>query len=571
MRVSHFNFSILMIKHFIKPFIFLCITSMFWACSQPEKPKPVEIVKKPEEVNKKTNENISAIISYAESNNNKINDSISFAQFPFVKKWYEGRDSFRTWSNEKEWLPMADSLFYFIRNSENYGLFPTDYHFVQLRAMHQALKKDSTAMLDAALWARADVMFTDAFMQIARDLKLGRIERDSITLRKDTVLNDSSGIALLQKVQQQKQLTPVFESLEPTYEAYFEIRYALKGFLDTMDRKEFTYVSYPFEDSLEFISQLQHRLYESGYIDFNDKMPDTATLAASVRKFQEEKKLKIDGRAGISVVSALNNTDVEKFKRIAINLDRYKQMPDSMPVRYAFVNLPAFQLRLWDTDTLRLESKVIVGNPKTRTPLLTSELTNFIIFPQWTVPQSIIFKEMLPKIQKKVEYLDKENLMVVDKNDSIVDPHTVNWFRLNKNNFPYQLKQREGDDNSLGVIKFNFRNKYSVYLHDTNARGLFSRKDRALSHGCVRVQEWQKLSKYLVKNDSLRYKPDTLAAWMKRKEKHTVSFSRRTPIFIRYITCEVKEGNIVLYDDIYAEDKMVREKYLYNRKVLYTL
>jgi L,D-transpeptidase YcbB len=571
MRVFYFNFSILMIKHFISPFLFLCVILMFWACNQPEKPKPVEIVKKPEEVNRKTNENISAIISYAESNDNKINDSIAFTQFPFVKKWYEGRDSFRTWSNEKQWLPMADSLFYFIRNSENFGLFPTDYHFVQLRAMHQALKKDSTAMLDAALWARADVMFTDAFMQIARDLKLGRIERDSITLRKDTVLSDSSGIALLQKVQQQKQLTPIFESLEPAYEGYFEIRHALKGFLDTMNRKEYTYVSYPFEDSLEFISQLQQRLYEGGYIDFNDKAPDTATLAASVRKFQEEKKLKIDGRAGISVVSALNNTDVEKFKRIAINLDRYKQMPDSMPVRYAFVNLPAFQLRLWDTDTLRLESKVIVGNPKTRTPLLTSELTNFIIFPQWTVPQSIIFKEMLPKIQKKVEYLDKENLMVVDKNDSIVDPHTVNWFRLNKNNFPYQLKQREGDDNSLGVIKFNFRNKYSVYLHDTNARGLFSRKERALSHGCVRVQEWQKLSKYLVKNDSLRYKPDTLAAWMKRKEKHMISFSRRTPIFIRYITCEVKEGGIVLYDDIYAEDKMVREKYLYNRKVLYTL
>lgn len=571
MRVFSFNSSILMTKHFTKHLFLLIAVLQLWSCNDQEKPKPVEIVKKPEEINKKTNENIRSIIGYAQTNNNKINDSTSFTQFAFVKKWYEARDSFRTWSNEKQWLPLADSLFGFIRNSEQYGLFPADYHFVQLKAIHQALKKDSTAMLDAALWARADVMFTDAFMQIARDLKIGRIERDSITLRKDTLLTDSSGITLLQKAQQQKQLTPVFESLEPAYAAYYEIRHALKGFLDTMNRKEFTYVSYPFEDSLEFITQLQRRLFEGGYIDFDGKPADTASLAAAVRKFQEEKSLKVDGKAGIAVVSKLNNTDVEKFKRIAINLDRYKQMPDSMPVRYALVNLPAFQLRVWDTDTLRLESKVIVGNPKTRTPLLTSELTNFIIFPQWTVPQSIIFKEMLPKIQKKVEYLDKENLMVVDKNDSIVDPHTVNWFRLNKNNFPYQLKQREGDDNSLGVIKFNFRNKYSVYLHDTNARGLFSRKDRALSHGCVRVQEWQKLSKYLVKNDSLRYKPDTLAAWMKRKEKHMISFSRRTPIFIRYITCEVKEGNLVLYDDIYAEDKMVREKYLYNRKVLYTL
>jgi len=561
-----------MLMRFIKILAFVYAVIVFAACNEPaEKPKPVEIVKKPEEINKKTNENIADILTYATSNNNQLNDTTFLTQLAFVKTWYKDRDSLRTWSNEKQWTVMADSLFLFIRNSESYGLFPADYHYAALRSMHQALKKDSTAMLDAALWARADVLFTDAFMQIAKDLKLGRMERDSITLRKDTTFNDSLCIALLKKAQEDKILTPLFEQLEPAHEGYYDIKAALKGFLDTMNRKEFTYVSYPFEDSLEFISQLQQRLYEGGYIAYADKPADTATLAAAVRKFQEDKNLKVDGRAGISVVSTLNNTDAEKFRRVAINLDRYKMMPDSMPVRYAFVNIPSFQLRVWDDDTLRIESKVIVGNPKTRTPLLTSSLTNFIIFPQWTVPQSIIFKEMLPRIQKKVEYLDKENLMVVDKNDSIVDPHTVNWFRLNKNNFPYQLKQREGDDNSLGVIKFNFSNKYSVYLHDTNARGLFSKKDRALSHGCVRVQEWQKLSKYLIKNDTLRYKPDTLAAWMKRKEKHMISFSKRIPIFIRYFTCEAKEGTLVWYDDIYAEDKMIREKYLSNRKVLYTL
>ncbi|MFT3704398.1 MAG: L,D-transpeptidase family protein [Agriterribacter sp.] len=561
----------MMVLRFLKSSICICVPVLFFACSEPEKPKTVEIVKKPEEVNKKTNENIHAILNYAADNKNKLNDTISLNNFAFVNAWYKDRDSLRTWSNEKHWNRMADSLFYFIKNSEHYGLFPADYHYTYLNTIHHSLKTDSAAMLDAALWARADVLLTDAFIQIVKDLKIGRLDRDSITLRKDTTFNDSLCTALLHKVYKENQLTPLLEQLEPAYEGYREIRTALGKFLDSMNRKEYTYISYPFEDSAQFISQLQTRLYEGGYIDFNNKPIDTATLAAAVRKFQEEKKLKVDGKAGISVVTMLNNTDVEKFKRIAINLDRYKLMPDSMPVRYAFVNLPAFQLRVWDTDTLRVESKVIVGNPKTRTPLLTSELTNFVLFPQWTVPQSIIFKEMLPKIQKKVEYLDKENLMVVDKNDSIVDPHTVNWFRLNKNNFPYQLKQREGDDNSLGVIKFNFRNKYSVYLHDTNARGLFARKDRALSHGCVRVQEWQKLSKYLVKNDSLRYKPDTLSAWMKRKEKHMISFSRRVPIFIRYITCEAKEGNIIFYDDIYAEDKMVREKYLYNRKVLYTL
>ena len=118
--------------------------------------------------------------------------------------------------------------------------------------------------------------------------------------------------------------------------------------------------------------------------------------------------------------------------------------------------------------------------------------------PQWTVPYSIIFKEMLPKIQKNINFLKKENLMVVDQDDNVVDPSKVNWAKLGKNHFPYQLKQQQGDNNSLGVIKFNFRNKYSVYLHDTNVRGKFAQAFRAISHGCVRLKEWQKLSDFLV-------------------------------------------------------------------------
>ncbi|MGN6491259.1 MAG: L,D-transpeptidase family protein [Agriterribacter sp.] len=543
-------------------YVFCCFVL---ACGNPkDEPKSVEIVKQPENLNKKTYENIADILRFAGEKNGELNDSVRFAMINVAKKWYQTKDSLRTWSNQKAWLPMADSLYEFIKNSELYGLFPADYHFTSLQHIHQALKKDSTAMMDAALWARADVMFTDAVIRMVKDLKLGRLERDSITLRKDTALTDSFYVGLLQKIHQQKILTPLLEELEPQLPPYQELRQAIKPFLDSMDRKTYTYITYPLEipeDSALFLKQLQTRLFEGGYIAFNDRAADTAELAQAVRSYQEAKKLKVDGKAGPAVVGSLNDNDKERFTRIAINLDRYKLMADTLPARYVWVNIPSFKLRLWDTDTLRFESKVVVGQPKTRTPVLTSELTNFIIFPQWTVPYSIIFKEMLPKIQKNVDYLAKENLMVVDKNDSIIDPHAINWFKLNKSYFPYLLKQREGDDNSLGVIKFNFRNKYSVYLHDTNARGLFARPSRALSHGCVRVQQWEKLYKYLVKNDSVRYKPDTLSAWMKRKEKHVVNFSRKIPVFIRYISAEAQDGRIVFYDDVYADDKTARNKY----------
>lgn len=537
-------------------------------------PKKEEIVRQPEDLNKKTNENIAEMLAYAAEHSGVLDDSLSFNRLSTVRSWYNGLDSLRTWSNQQQWLPLADSLYQFIRRSEYYGLFPSDYHFYPLQRIRQQLTADSSAMLDATVWARADILFTDAFMQVVKDLSLGRLAKDSVTLRKDTALADSFFVALLHEVRSNNILTASLQALEPKHRGYLDLREGLKGFVDSMSRKRYTYLSYPFVDpvdSMHFVSSLQARLREGGYLSDSALATDTAALTAAIKAYQEVHDLKVDGKAGPMVVKSLNTNDQEKFKTIAINLDRYKQLPDSMPQRYLWVNIPAFQMQLWDSDTLRLESKIIVGQPQTRTPLLTSTLSNFVIFPQWTVPYSIIFKEMLPKIRNNVGYLAKENLMVVDKNDSIIDPHSVNWFKLSKKNFPYLLKQREGDDNSLGVIKFNFRNKYSVYLHDTNARGLFGRSNRALSHGCVRVQQWNKLSKYLVQDDSLRYKPDSLAAWMKRKEKHTVYFSRKTPVFIRYVTCDVNKGRIIFFDDIYAEDKAARTAWFSNKFTLPSL
>jgi murein L,D-transpeptidase YcbB/YkuD len=172
---------------------------------------------------------------------------------------------------------------------------------------------------------------------------------------------------------------------------------------------------------------------------------------------------------------------------------------------------------------------------------------------------------MLPKIQASTDYLLKQNLMVVDANDSVLNPDNINWKRLNKKNFPYVIKQRQGDDNSLGVLKFNFPNRYSVYLHDTNARWLFSKQNRALSHGCVRIKEFMKLADFLVRNDTLRFPPDTLRTWIARREKHVVSGFRRVPIFIRYFTCEARNGKIKFYDDIYGEDRLLSERYFDNK------
>ena len=150
-----------------------------------------------------------------------------------------------------------------------------------------------------------------------------------------------------------------------------------------------------------------------------------------------------------------------------------------------------------------------------------------------------------------------------------MDPYFVDWSKY-KTGIPYKIVQGSGDDNALGIMKFNFPNKYAVYLHDTNQRYLFSQSARALSHGCVRVQEWEKLSNYILKNDSVYLrllgshsftKADSVVKWLKKKEKHHIPVRNKIPLYIRYFTCEGRDGKIIFYDDIYNEDRMLGERY----------
>jgi len=280
------------------------------------------------------------------------------------------------------------------------------------------------------------------------------------------------------------------------------------------------------------------------------------------------KGLVVDGKIGNAVVKKLNLTDRQKFRTIAVTLDKYKSLPEKMPEKYIWVNLPGYYLKVWDHDTLVFESKVICGKPATPTPLITSAISDIVIFPTWTVPTSIISKDMLPALKRNPGYLQRKGLYLLDKTGEHIDPFSVNWAKYSKG-IPYRIQQGSGDDNALGVIKFNFNNPFSVYLHDTNQRYLFKNAVRCLSHGCVRVQEWQKLANYIVRNDSinakitapLKYNTDSISNWIANKERHTIDVKNKIPLFIRYFSCEGVNGSVMFYDDMYGDDRALAERY----------
>ena len=552
---------------------FLILYIFLISCNPADSSKEKQIVADPGQMNEQNAKNIKALLEIAVSNAGKIDDSIHLKMVDLVNNFYSNNDFKPAWSNREKWQPLADTLYQFIVNAELNGLFPQDYHFKNLYTLKYQLDSDSLKRMDAALWARADLMLTDGFMHIIKDLKQGRLQADSISLNKDTSLADNFYTSNLKELIEKKQFTPLVNSLQPKHKAYWALKNGIKQFLDSMDRKTYTYVTYPYKkgdtrDSAFFIRTLQKRLGESSCIESGSKLPDSAQLNNAIQKYQKMKGLKADGKISAPLIRLMNTSDVERFKRIAITLDRYKQMPAKMPEKYIWVNLPGFYLHVFDHDTIVLESKIICGKPDTRTPLLNSEISDIVTYPTWTVPTSIIAKSYLPKLKNNPRYLSRIGLKLMNSKGETVDPGTVNWSKYSKG-IPFKVMQNSGDNNALGVIKFNFNNPFAVYLHDTNQRYLFKNSSRALSHGCVRVQEWEKLAFFIASNDSikstrkdsLKYTADSIRSWIAHKVRRRIDVQNRIPLFIRYFSCEGKNGKVVFYDDIYGEDKVLREKY----------
>jgi murein L,D-transpeptidase YcbB/YkuD len=249
-----------------------------------------------------------------------------------------------------------------------------------------------------------------------------------------------------------------------------------------------------------------------------------------------------------------DSVSVRRREQLIVNLERLRWKKEK-PDRYILVNAPSFKLRVIEKDSTILETKVIVGKPETPTPELNSMIRSFIIYPYWHVPRSIV-KEILPHIQEDTLYLKRHNYDVLNSLGNPVKASAIDWQAFDGETFPYILRQREGSENTMGVIKFIFHNNYGVYLHDTNARRLFSKADRALSHGCIRVHKAVALARYLIREDYI-VSPEDLDQYMQLQHRMEVVLPKPIPVYLDYFTCESVNGEVRYYDDIYGKDKLV--------------
>ena len=511
---------------------------------------------------------IKSLFNNQKESNNRIEDSIILSTPNETSSAYQERNYEPYWINADGLTNNGKSLINFVINARNYGLIPEAYNVQKTTNQYNNLKIDTlweNARKNPKNWARMDILLTDAFLSISRNLDLGYIPLDSLS--KDKSYISSKYRKALVEILDADNLIQILESFEPTTPSYKELKKYLPAFLSNADfSKKLTFIDYPIKNQDKFINQIIKRSKEENFLAQDVTTLDSLQLSTLIKKIQEKKNLEIDGKYGRQVIFALNNTDQEKYFKIVINMDRLRRNREEYPNRYLWVNLPSFYLQVFENGITKIESKVIIGKPYTRTPLITSKINQITTYPTWTIPTSIISKEILPNIKKNNGYLNRKGYSLYDETGKKVNPDSVNWSSYEKG-IPFRVVQPGGDANSLGIMKFNFPNKHSVYLHDTNQRGLFNNSFRSLSHGCVRVQNWDSLYQYIILSDkkanaddiaSNHLLVDSVKNWLSAKKRRTISVTNELPIYIRYFTVAPKNGKIEFYEDVYGEDGKIR-------------
>ena len=250
-----------------------------------------------------------------------------------------------------------------------------------------------------------------------------------------------------------------------------------------------------------------------------------------------------------------------EVRKIAINMERLRWAEINEDA-YIQINIPSYNLKFIQPDTT-YEFRVVVGKPTAQTPSLSSEIAYFTTFPEWKIPKNIFVKELLPKALKDTSYLDNNHFTIYDKAGNYIKPTKTNLRSIKRNVQSYYARQSSGCDNALGNLVFRFQNNYDIYLHDTPEQQLFKKEERAFSHSCIRVENAQHLAELMLKFSGDKNKITVLHNAYNAHLTRNISLKKHVPIKITYLTCEVKEGLVITYKDIYNLDKSL-EMALYN-------
>ena len=478
-------------------------------------------------------------------------DSVPLTCYRYFKPNY---NKALCWFKGKTLNAKGDSLYNRLLWSQYYGLIPYQYHTISIKANLDSIQSNKELINVTAL-VKADLLLSDAYYLMGAHLNKGRFYSDSLLLQTNFSKLDKGWDSVLKVGYQTGNIKAAFDSLEPKFYHYRMLKKELAVILN--DLTLFNLDSIPFvseKDSLTRRQLIVKSLLKQGFYDTTGTATDSIRLAKALNKLQKKWFIQPDGKLGKYTTQALSYNREKIIKQICMAMERWR-WESPFPERYAFINIPAFWLTVYEKDTVVMQSAIVCGKPENQTPILKSKIDHMLIYPYWNVPVSIATKEILPAVQRDTTYIRRKNFEVLGAGNKVLDYTKIPWRRYTKDYLPVRFRQRIGEENSLGVVKFNFNNPYGVYLHDTNSKRYFKTSSRAQSHGCIRLEQFTEFADFLIRDDSLHYTHDSLQVYFAKQEQRKIKLKKPLPIYTRYYTAQADSTGLKLYIDVYRKDE----------------
>jgi len=304
------------------------------------------------------------------------------------------------------------------------------------------------------------------------------------------------------------------------------------------------------------VADLRARLSVSGDLDPNASAVDNdiydSYLDEAVRRFQARHGLSIDGVVNEATFAAMNVPAATRRDQLKVNIDRLKTLSSNLGPRYVVCNIPAARIEAIEHDVAVSRHTAVVGKPDRPSPDINSNIIEVNFNPYWTVPASIVRKDLIPRMQDQPDYLTQNHIRILDSANHELQPSQINWYSEDATN--YTFKQDPGSLNSLGSIRINFPSAYGVYMHDTPLKNLFGDDFRFHSSGCVRVQNVRQLVAWLL-DETKGWSATDIERVIKSGEQKTARLAKPVPLHWVYITAwSASDGVVQFREDIYSRD-----------------
>jgi murein L,D-transpeptidase YcbB/YkuD len=302
------------------------------------------------------------------------------------------------------------------------------------------------------------------------------------------------------------------------------------------------------------VVELRSRLSVSGDLDPSAVGNDIydSYVEEAVRRFQARHGLTIDGIVRESTLDSMNVPAATRRDQLKINIERLKTLTTNLGPRYVVCNIPAARIEAIENDIAVSRHTAVVGKPDRASPDINSKIVEINFNPYWTVPASIVRKDLIPRMQDQPDYLTQNHIRILDGRHHELQPSQINWYSEDATN--YTFKQDPGSLNSLGSIRINFPSAYGVYMHDTPLKNLFGDDFRFHSSGCVRVQNVRALVAWLL-DETHGWSPEDIDRVIKSGEQKNARLAKPVPLHWVYVTAwSATDGVVQFREDIYSRD-----------------